>query len=98
MVNDRFSPIWLLRDDGLTYRGQCQAGRLEVLNAKRDANDGDEPGKRGHQVPDCEPDAHEYELQDTAKRPECPGTNVLVATQYFPTHYLFAERKEGELT
>ena len=53
-------------DDSFTNRQHGYANKFDVLVAEGNADDGDEVTQRYNQVPQCQPEASDYEPGDIA--------------------------------
>ena len=76
--------------------GQADEGQLEVLDAERDADDGDETGQRRGNVADGQPDPDEHKPENVANQPQGAGADVALARHALAAHRLLAKREEGE--
>lgn len=87
----------ILADDGLANRRKRDAGQFQMLDAKRNADDGDEAQQGRTDMTERQPQAGKDEPNDVAKQPEAAGADILLVGQLMPADGLFSKRKEGEL-
>ncbi len=67
-----------------------------MLNAERDADDGDEAGQRRGDVADGQPDPDQHEPDDVANQPHGAGAHVAQPRHGLAVDCLLAKREEGE--